>query len=84
MTDDYSAYRHLIEHGFNHHYFVVHSDKEYVRGKIHTQNVENVWSILKRGIYGVYRVVSKNRKYQDKMFDRLLGEIANVKVLKAV
>lgn len=59
-----------------------------------TQNVENVWSVLKRGIYGVYRVVSKkylqayideyswrynNRKYQDKMLDRLLGEIANVK-----
>ncbi|OGE25311.1 hypothetical protein A3H85_02450 [Candidatus Daviesbacteria bacterium RIFCSPLOWO2_02_FULL_40_8] len=99
MTDDYSAYRHLIEHGFNHHYSIVHSDKEYVRGKIHTQNVENVWSILKRGIYGVYRVVSKkylqayideyswrynNRQYQDKMFDRLLGEIANVKVLKVV
>lgn len=58
-----------------------------------------MWSILKRGIYGVYRNVSKkylqaymdeygwrynNRRYQDKMFDLLLGEIANVKVFKTV
>lgn len=96
MTDDYSAYRHLLEYGFNHHYSVIHSDKEYVRGKIHTQNIENLWSQLKRGLYGVYRNVSKkylqayideyawrfnNRQYQDGMFKRLLKQVAEVKVI---
>lgn len=31
--------------------------KEYVKGDTHTQNVENLWSNIKRGIYGVYRHV---------------------------
>lgn len=39
--------------------WVEHGNKEYVRGKVHTQTIEGMWSILKRGIYGVYRVVSK-------------------------
>lgn len=96
MTDEHWAYRRLKEQGFYHHYAVEHSNKEYVRGKIHTQNIENVWSILKRGIYGVYRVVSKkylqayideyawrynNRKYHDKMFDLLLKQIAEVRAI---
>lgn len=101
MTDDFRAYKRLYEHGYSHHYSVVHSDGQYVKwhGLVHNNTVENMWSILKRGIYGVYRNVSKkylqayideygwrynNRKYQDKMFELLLNEIANVKVLKAV
>jgi transposase-like protein len=31
---------------------------EYVNGQIHTQGIENFWSILKRGIVGVYHKVS--------------------------
>jgi transposase-like protein len=37
---------------------VNHSAKEYVRGDIHTNTVEGYFSILKRGIYGVYQHVS--------------------------
>lgn len=97
ITDEYYGYTQLKYHGYNHQ-FVAHKDT-YVVGDIYTQNVENLWSILKRGIYGVYRVVSKkylqayideyswrynNRKYQDKMFERLLEEISNIKILKTV
>jgi len=38
----------------------VHSAKEYVRhGYLHTNTVEGYFSILKRGIYGVYQHVSE-------------------------
>ena len=32
--------------------------REYVRGKVHTNNIENFWGNFKRAIIGVYRVVS--------------------------
>jgi hypothetical protein len=37
------------------HESVKHSDKEYVRGDIHTNTVEGVFSIFKRGMKGVYQ-----------------------------
>jgi hypothetical protein len=30
---------------------------EYVRGQIHTQGIENFWSLLKRGLKGTYVAV---------------------------
>lgn len=94
ITDEYYGYTQLKYHGYKHQ-FVKHKDT-YVVGDIYTQNVEGLWSIVKRGIYGVYRVVSKkylqayideyswrynNRKYEDQMFERLLKEVASVKVI---
>ena len=38
---------------------VAHSKGEYVRGNVHTQNIESFWSLLKRGIIGTYHNVSK-------------------------
>jgi transposase-like protein len=38
---------------------VTHSRKEYVRGNIHTNNIDSFWSLLKRGIVGNYHKVSK-------------------------
>jgi hypothetical protein len=38
---------------------VNHQQKEYVRGDIHTNTVEGYFSILKRGIYGIYQHVSE-------------------------
>lgn len=57
ITDEYYGYTQLKYHGYGHD-FVKHKDT-YVVGDIYTQNVEGLWSIVKRGIYGVYRVVSK-------------------------
>jgi hypothetical protein len=36
-----------------------HSTKEYVRGDIHTNTAESSFSLLKRGITGIYHSVSK-------------------------
>ena len=37
---------------------VVHSKREYVKGDVHTNNIENFWGVMKRGIYGTYHQVS--------------------------
>jgi transposase-like protein len=58
ITDEMASYTQLRKRGFRHE-IVNHSRSEYIRGDIHTNTVENVWSHLKRGIFGVYRHVSK-------------------------
>ena len=58
MTDESRMYT-FIGHNFASHGTVVHSNKEYVRGDVHTNTVEGYFSILKRGIYGVYQHVSE-------------------------
>ena len=37
------------------HNTVNHRSKEYVRGTVHTNTIENVWSVFKRGMKGVYQ-----------------------------
>jgi hypothetical protein len=44
---------------FQYHGVVTHSAKEYVRGDDYTNTVEGFYSILKRGIYGIYQHVSE-------------------------
>lgn len=56
-TDDYSVYDHFTRVGFKHEQ-INHSAKIYVAGKVHTNNIEGFWSLLKRGISGVYHAVS--------------------------
>lgn len=47
ITDGYKMYRGFKEKEFKHEY-VNHDDGEYVRGEIHTNNIEGFWGILKR------------------------------------
>jgi transposase-like protein len=57
-TDEHKGYHYLPVLGFKHD-SVKHSENEYVRGHIHTNNIESFWSLLKRGIVGTYHNVSK-------------------------
>ncbi len=57
MTDDAVWYKRIGEE-FSTHESTEHAKGEYVRGDVHTNTVENYFSILKRGIYGVYHHVS--------------------------
>lgn len=41
------------------HNFVAHGVGEYVRGDVHTNSIENFFSIFKRGMKGVYQHCSK-------------------------
>jgi len=59
-TDEFSSYLWLDSSKFTHH--AVNHGETYVRyedGKaVHTNGVENVWSLFKRGIVGVFHKVS--------------------------
>lgn len=56
-TDEYTGYIGLKD-GFRHE-TVTHSKGEYVRGNVHTNNLDSFWSLLKRGIVGTFHQVSK-------------------------
>lgn len=55
-SDEWKAYDKLPLYGYPHD-TVNHSKHQYVAGRVHTQNIENFWSNMKRGIKGVYRHV---------------------------
>lgn len=54
FTDDAATYYNKLD-GFAGHESVSHSYGEYVRGDVHTNTVENYFSIFKRGMRGVYQ-----------------------------
>jgi len=56
-TDEHSGYR-WLKPTFSHE-SVSHGKGEYVRGEVHTNNIESFWSLLKRGIMGSFHHVSK-------------------------
>jgi transposase-like protein len=56
-TDEASGYD-AVKRFFPHE-VVKHSEREYVRGNIHTNNIEAFWSLLKRGVVGTFHNVSK-------------------------
>jgi transposase-like protein len=58
MTDGARLYRYLGRE-FASHQSVNHVDGEYVRGTVHSNTVENFFSILKRGINGTFIHVSE-------------------------
>jgi hypothetical protein len=52
---------------------VNHGAGEYVRNNVHTNSIESVWAVLKRGIHGVYHKASPKhlRRYVDEFTFRL-------------
>ncbi len=56
-SDQWQAYKTLGRRGYKHS-VVNHLTQQYVAGLTHTQNIENIWSQLKRSIYGIYHHVS--------------------------
>ncbi|MEO6816014.1 MAG: IS1595 family transposase [Edaphobacter sp.] len=90
-TDSYTTYDHLslMRQGYDHQR-INHTAKIYVMGNIHTNTIEGFWSLLKRGIGGVYHAVStkhlqsycdeysfryNHRKDEQPMFISLLNRI---------
>lgn len=56
-TDEYSVYNGLGQ--FYDHQIVDHARKQYKNGDATTNSIEGFWSILKRGIIGIYHYVSR-------------------------
>src|SRR5712692_1021460 len=59
-TDEYTCYDGIkyMRGGYDHRR-IHHSSKVYVIGDIHTNTIEGFWSLIKRGIGGVYHSVSQ-------------------------
>ena len=88
-TDDYPIYDGLTKMGYEHSR-IQHRARVYVMGDVHTQTIEGFWSLLKRGIGGVYHAVSakylqsycdeysfryNRRTANEPMFSSLLGQV---------
>jgi transposase-like protein len=54
ISDGHKVYK-MIRHEMPHD--VINHDVEYVRGDVHTQGIENYWSLVKRGIVGTWHHV---------------------------
>jgi transposase-like protein len=67
-TDEWPAYKGIADTDTKHK-AVNHRDKEWTRGDVHTNSIENVWSLLKRSIVGSYHQVSA--KHLDAYLDEL-------------
>ena len=54
------------------HSVVKHNQGQYVDGRIHTNTIEGFWSLLKRGIFGIYHFTSKKhlQRYVDEFVFR--------------
>ena len=70
-TDEHGAYVGLED--FYKHEAVKHSVKEFVNEMAHTNGIESVWAVLKRGYNGVYHHWSKKhmRRYVNEFVFRL-------------
>ena len=90
FTDDFPVYDRVENMGYVHQR-INHSAKVYVSGDVHTQTIEGFWSLLKRGIGGVYHSVSEkylqtycdeyayrynHRHDRQPMFTSLLGQVS--------
>jgi transposase len=61
-TDEHRAYsglKHAYDHGT-----VVHSEKEYVRGKHHVNTLESHWSLFKRAVKGTHVHISAKHSWK--------------------
>ncbi|MFC1864272.1 IS1595 family transposase [Chloroflexota bacterium] len=67
-TDGWPPYKGIADHDTRHE-TVNHSTEEWVRGDVHTNTVENVWSLFKRSVVGSYHKLST--KHLDAYLDEL-------------
>lgn len=56
-TDEWLGYKGVSR--IYDHSIVKHNSGQYVNGRIHTNTIEGFWSLLKRGIFGIYHFTSK-------------------------
>lgn len=64
-TDTLPAYKSVAK--THNHEAVNHSKDEWVRGQVHTNTIENAWSLFKRSIVGAYHKISE--KHLDAYLD---------------
>lgn len=64
ISDENSAYFGIGDEFDGGHHTVNHSKREYARGKVHSNTVEGFFSIVKRGLHGIYHNVSRTHLHR--------------------
>jgi len=69
-TDELKSYRGMNQYN---HLIVNHSAKQFVDGMAHTNGIESVWALLKRGYYGTFHnfTPKHTQRYVDEFTFRL-------------
>ncbi len=92
FTDELKGYegiKHMPQMGYRHRR-IKHSAGVYVKGNVHTNTIEGFWSLVKRGIGGVYHAVSKKHlqsylnEYTFRYNRREMGNLIFGEILKKV
>jgi transposase-like protein len=63
-TDEFKSYRPVGKQFSGGHFRTKHSAGEYARGDAHSNTVEGFFSIVKRGLNGIYHAVSKEHLHR--------------------
>jgi transposase-like protein len=58
MTDEHSSYYIIGKRNFGGRHLTINHGRSYVVGDIHTNTIENAFSLLKKGVYGTFHKVS--------------------------
>lgn len=64
ITDEFPSYCGLNKAFDGGHNVVCHSQGEYARGDVHTNTAESAFSLLKRGVTGIFHAVSKEHLHR--------------------
>lgn len=84
FTDNNKSYRLLKDYD---HSYVTHSRGQYVDGDTHTNSVESLWALFKRGFYGTYHQMSRKHlpryigEFTGRLNNRRLDTLEHMKVL---
>lgn len=72
MTDEHTSYGKLAKKGYGRG-VIKHSHGQYVKGNVHTNGIESVWALLRRGMYGTFHHVDKKhlQRYVDEFAFRI-------------
>jgi transposase-like protein len=61
-TDSWSGYNNVAADGYTHE--VIDHVETYVQGAVHTNGIENFWSLLKRSLHGTYVAVNPEHLFR--------------------
>jgi transposase-like protein len=64
ITDEWLSYRGIGKEFKGGHKFVKHNELQYVNGDIYTNTAESFFSLLKRGVLGVFHHISKKHLFR--------------------
>ena len=87
VTDGLTGYNNMGRHFIGH--YAINHDSTYVEGEVHTNTIEEFWSLLKRARYGCHHKYSPryanayateacyeyNNRHTENLFDRFLRKV---------